>query len=68
MITRETYENPTLAGTQSSAHEHGWAVESSHATSMGRVLYVLCEACRARRIDLQHHTQAPPAALTKDLP
>jgi hypothetical protein len=67
MITRETYENPASAGTQGTTHEHEWAVESSHATSMGRVLYVLCEACGARRVDLQHHTRTPPAALSKNL-
>ncbi|TCN43363.1 hypothetical protein EV641_1274 [Rhodococcus sp. SMB37] len=67
MITREIYNDPTSVDTQSRTHEHGWAVESSHSTSMGRVLYVLCDACGARRVDLQHHTQVPPAALSKDL-
>lgn len=67
MITRETHDNPTPTGTQSTVHEHGWTVESSHPTSMGQVLYVRCEACGTRRLDLQHHTQAPPAALSKDL-
>ena len=67
MITRETHDNPTPAGAQSTVHEHGWVVESSHSTSMGRVLYVRCEACGARRVDLQHHIQTAPAALSKDL-
>ncbi|MFC8302067.1 hypothetical protein ACFUCV_00105 [Specibacter sp. NPDC057265] len=30
---------------------HGWTVESAHATSQGRVLYVKCR-CGARRVDL----------------
>ncbi|MFD6856880.1 hypothetical protein ACFWCF_05990 [Rhodococcus sp. NPDC060090] len=67
MITRETHDSPTPAGAQSTVHEHGWLVESSHQTSMGRVLYVRCEACGTRRLDLQHHNQTPPRALSKNL-
>ncbi|MGW8484610.1 hypothetical protein ACWGJP_15885 [Microbacterium sp. NPDC055903] len=48
-------------------HEHGWIVESRHATSEGRILYVRCADCGARRIDLEAHPAAPPLALSRPL-
>lgn len=48
-------------------HEHAWAIESRHRTSEGTVLYVWCESCRARRIDLQRRYDAPPAALSNPI-
>ncbi|ALX67446.1 hypothetical protein [Microbacterium sp. XT11] len=47
------------------AHEHAWLVESRHATSDGVVLYVRCAACGTRRVDIQAHPLAPPAALSR---
>lgn len=48
-------------------HEHAWVTESHHLTSEGVVLYVRCGSCRARRIDLQRRTDAPPIALTNPM-
>ncbi len=45
-------------------HEHGWDVESRHATSEGTILYVVCADCGVRRIDLSPRSQLPPIALT----
>lgn len=45
-------------------HEHAWQVESGHQTSAGRVLYVRCAGCGARRVDLQAHPLLPPDALS----
>jgi hypothetical protein len=47
-------------------HEHGWIVESRHSTSEGRVLYVQCAQCGARRIDLQQWPHQPPVALSRE--
>lgn len=49
------------------AHEHGWCLESRHATSTGYVLYVRCGACGARRVDIQDRVDAPPEALSVEL-
>jgi hypothetical protein len=49
-------------------HEHGWAVESAHSTSDGRVLYVRCLECGARRVDLERRPETPPSALTHPAP
>jgi len=46
------------------AHEHGWDVESHHATSEGTVVYVICTDCGARRVDLRPSAQMPPIALS----
>ncbi|NHN56186.1 hypothetical protein G9U51_10395 [Calidifontibacter sp. DB0510] len=48
-------------------HEHGWSVESRHATSLGVVLYVRC-ACGVRRVDLRRTGDVVPDALTPTLP
>ncbi len=48
-------------------HEHAWIVESRHATSEGHVLYVRCTGCSARRVDLQRHPLAPPAASSREI-
>lgn len=42
------------------AHEHGWWVESRHATSQGWVLYVRCSVCGSRRVDLVPEGGAVP--------
>ncbi|MFJ6532268.1 hypothetical protein [Microbacterium sp. NPDC091662] len=49
------------------AHEHAWLVESRHPTSEGIVLYVRCSGCDTRRVDLQAHSQTPPAALSAEV-
>lgn len=58
-----------LAAEQSASlravHEHGWLTESSHPTSEGRVSYVRCAECGARRVDLQPHPLLPPHPLTR---
>lgn len=64
MITREAHDKPGSA-THSTSHEHGWCVESSHPTSMGRVLYVRCATCGARRVDLRDQIQTPPVTLSR---
>lgn len=51
---------------QATAHEHGWGVESRHATSEGAVVYVRCTACGARRVDLQELPTLPPRALSAE--
>jgi hypothetical protein len=48
-------------------HEHGWIVESAHRTLDGRVLYVRCDVCGTRRVDLEPHTVAVPGALSREL-
>ncbi|ALJ20420.1 hypothetical protein [Microbacterium sp. No. 7] len=58
---------PQRSTAPSTAHEHGWYVESRHATSIGRVLYVRCAVCGARRVDVQEHADRPPAALSAEL-
>ena len=45
-------------------HEHGWIVESCHATSDGFVVYVRCGDCGARRVDLQRDSTSPPSAMS----
>ncbi|WP_019179878.1 hypothetical protein [Microbacterium yannicii] len=45
-------------------HEHGWMVESAHATSQGRVLYVRCAVCGTRRVDVERDPAQPPTALS----
>ena len=54
--------------TELDAHEHGWDVESRHATSVGTVLYVICTDCGARRVDLRPSSQMPPIALSVTAP
>lgn len=48
-------------------HEHAWLVESRHPTSEGIVLYVRCDGCGVRRVDVQQHPQVPPTALSRAL-
>lgn len=47
------------------AHEHAWATDSVHATSEGRVRYVHCTGCVARRVDLDPAAPAPAFALSR---
>ncbi|MFS0733524.1 hypothetical protein ABC304_16190 [Microbacterium sp. 1P10UB] len=61
MTAPSTLSSPVAA----SLHEHAWVTESTHATSAGRVRYVRCIACPARRIDLDPVASSPPAAITQ---
>lgn len=47
-------------------HEHAWVTESVHATSEGRIRYVRCVACVARRVDLNPPVIAPASALSRE--
>lgn len=58
--------NQTGLPRQDPPHEHGWCVESSHPTSIGRVLYVRCIVCGTRRVDLEARDQDAPAAISKE--
>jgi hypothetical protein len=49
------------------AHEHGWTVESRHATLDGLVLYVRCAACGTRRVDVSPAPWVPATALSRDV-
>ncbi len=53
-----------LAAPPSAHHEHGWQTESAHATSQGRLVYVRCAVCGARRVDLQTSEATPPTAVS----
>lgn len=53
--------------TTTAGHEHAWLVESRHPTSDGVVLYVRCDGCGTRRVDVQDHPQRPPRALSRPL-
>lgn len=55
---------PSPAPSPVAAHEHGWATESAHCTSEGRLLYVRCLGCGARRVDLQSSPCVPPGAVS----
>ncbi len=66
MAILQTLPQPTITQSEST-HEHAWTVESRHATSTGRLLYVRCVECRARRVDLQQRFDAPPAAVSREL-
>ncbi|MCP2636592.1 hypothetical protein K0817_008430 [Microbacterium sp. HD4P20] len=48
-------------------HEHGWSIQSAHATSEGRVLYVRCADCGMWRVDLENRPEAPPSAISTGL-
>ncbi|MFJ2369611.1 hypothetical protein [Microbacterium sp. NPDC087665] len=58
-IPRQTTPTPT--------HEHAWLTESRHRTSEGILSYVRCDACGARRVDLQAQPHLPPAAVSRGL-
>jgi hypothetical protein len=49
-------------------HEHGWLTESGHQTSEGRIVYVRCAHCGARRVDLEQQPLLPPRALSAEVP
>ncbi|MDT0116861.1 hypothetical protein Q9R20_07625 [Microbacterium sp. PRF11] len=46
-------------------HEHAWRTESAHTTAEGRIRYVRCVGCAARRVDLDPAPAAPPVPLTR---
>ncbi|MDQ1138115.1 hypothetical protein QE410_002914 [Microbacterium sp. SORGH_AS 1204] len=48
-------------------HEHAWVTESVHATSEGRIRYVRCVTCVARRVDLDPPAIAPASALSREI-
>jgi hypothetical protein len=48
-------------------HEHAWVTDSVHATSEGRVRYVHCAGCVARRVDLDPVGLVPASALTREI-
>ncbi|WP_277212231.1 hypothetical protein [Isoptericola croceus] len=66
MTTLGTDDHHRLA--TPATHEHGWLVESSHAVSTGRILYVRCAECGVRRVDHQDHRRRPPEPLSRELP
>ncbi|MDQ1172587.1 hypothetical protein QE430_000894 [Microbacterium testaceum] len=57
-----------LAVSASAPHEHGWITESAHSTSQGRVRYVRCSACGARRVDLEAASVVVPLAMSRISP
>ncbi|MBQ9917926.1 MAG: hypothetical protein IJO71_12115 [Microbacterium sp.] len=57
----------TLSPVTAAAHEHAWVTESMHATSEGRVRYVRCTGCRARRVDLDSAVATPPVPLSREV-
>ncbi|MGO1411971.1 MULTISPECIES: hypothetical protein [unclassified Microbacterium] len=61
-MTTELQQIPT--GATPRAHEHGWATQSSHVTSVGTVSYVSCVVCGARRVDVVEHASAAPRPLS----
>ena len=48
-------------------HDHAWITESTHATSEGRVRYVRCTGCLARRVDIDAGFAVPPSPLSRTL-
>lgn len=56
-----------LPAAPASVHEHAWLTESVHATSAGRVRYVRCTGCAARRVDLDPVSPAPPVSMTRPI-
>ena len=66
MTNLNTASRPTI-GSSARAHEHAWRVESSHRTSLGRVLYVRCVECGTRRVDVQEHAELPPVGLSSEI-
>lgn len=48
-------------------HEHGWRVESQHATSAGQVIYVRCGDCGIRRVDVLMPDHLVPVAISAEL-
>ena len=47
-------------------HEHGWQVESQHATSEGLVIYVRCD-CGTRRVDVLPPGHLVPMAISVEV-
>ena len=62
-------ENRSLPRNASSTaeHEHGWRVESCHATSAGELSYVRCGECGTRRVDLQEPSHLTPVPISTEL-
>lgn len=66
-MTPITSSLPRLHPAPIDAHEHGWRVESRHATSEGWVLYVRCGVCRTLRMDCQARADLPPVAVSAQM-
>ncbi|GAA4758599.1 hypothetical protein [Citricoccus nitrophenolicus] len=66
-MTPITSSLPRLRPAPVDAHEHGWRVESRHATSEGWVLYVRCGVCRTLRVDRQTSADLPPMAVSAEV-
>lgn len=56
--------SPAIRTATPRVHEHGWITESTHPTSEGTIVYVMCASCGARRIDLRGTGDLAPAALS----
>ncbi|MGM1018152.1 MAG: hypothetical protein ACQEW8_11515 [Actinomycetota bacterium] len=65
MSALDTRPTP-LHRTLPAPHEHGWLVESRHATSEGTILYVRCAACGALRVDRHVAHAAAPEAVSRE--
>ncbi|MDF2989586.1 MAG: hypothetical protein K0S37_100 [Microbacterium sp.] len=61
MTAPETLSTPLAAP----VHEHAWVTESAHLTSEGRIRYVRCTGCRARRVDLDPASATPPLPISR---
>lgn len=48
-------------------HRHDWTVESRHSTSDGVCIYVRCDDCGTRRVELQEHPDSPPLACSVEI-
>lgn len=55
----------TRPAAAASVHEHAWLTESVHGTSEGRVRYVRCAGCSARRVDREHPLAVVPVAMSR---
>ncbi|MFD5226606.1 hypothetical protein ACFWHT_13385 [Microbacterium sp. NPDC058342] len=56
---------PIRIPTQPPLHEHAWSVESAHRTSQGEIVYVRCDGCGVRRVDLRTVAGTPPTAQSR---
>jgi hypothetical protein len=48
-------------------HEHMWVTESTHPTSEGRVMYMRCDACGLRQVNLQPVGTLPETAVSRTI-
>ncbi|WP_231954980.1 hypothetical protein [Occultella aeris] len=64
LMTTSKTRSPAHRSVPSAEHEHAWSTQSRHLTSSGHVIYVRCETCGVRRVDLQQRDDMPPAPLS----